>query len=306
MRALLAVPLVVAVLAGCLSAPAPSVESAPAETATTSLAALDLVATGCREGGGHSVHPKEYQELPEPWVPADILEDVGPQVVWSEYVDPLNPSPDPGETFGNWHATVLCESMTFRGRALEPAFFGYVGERVERPVFDTSTGPEPDHHYLVTVVAVADDELLRAFHDAGIQAMKASATWEDIGGGFDRILMTTELNGAYDSVQSWKAWGEPTAHTRVWFQDTGKELPHGAEGHTPHMDATPTSFDMWTTGGEHIVAEGQGYFSHSGTQHHGGLPGAGHTAALGYRDFDRTWTWGPSYPDVKLTQVWDH
>lgn len=303
-----AVAVLAVLLAGCLApaATSPVPSGADATAALSDPAPLDLVGTGCREGGGHSVHPKAFQELPEPWVPADVMDDVGPQVVWSEYVDPLNPTPDPGETFGNWHVTVLCETLAFRGRALDPPFFGYVGERIERPDFDASPGADPDHHYLVTVVAVADDELLAAFVDFGITAMKATATWERAADDVDRIVMLTESNGDYTSVQKWKPWGEPMPHARVWFQSTGKELPHGEHGHTPSMRATPVAFDMLTTGGTHLVAEGQGYFSHEGTEHHGGLPGAGRVAAVAYLDFDRTWTWGPRYPDVVLDTVWDH
>lgn len=295
-------------LAGCIGTTSES--PALGSTATGDHAAadaLDLQGTGCKEGGGHSVHPKAYQELPAPWVPADIMDDVGPQVVWSEAVDPFNPQPAKGNTFGNWHSTMICESLTFRGRAIEP-FLGYVGERIEKPAFDNSTGHEPDHHYLVTVVAVADDELLEAFHHFGIQAMKAVPSWETLPGGLERIQMDTELNGAYDTVVKWTPWGEMMQHTRIWFQNTGgKELPHGAEGHTPTMRATPISFDFWTNGGTHLVADGQAYFSHTGTEHHGptGAP-PGHTAAVAYVDFDRTFAWGPSYPDYQLDVVWDH
>lgn len=297
---------VVLVLAvsGCVALPADPAPAA-ADLAAVDLGGLDWTATGCREGGGHSVHPKEFQELPEPWVPADILDDVGPQVAWSEAPGPLPPSK--GNTFGNWHSTVLCDSMTFRGRALEPAFFGYVGERIERPVFDNSSGPDPDHHYLVTVVAVADDELLATLVAGGILAMKAEPSWEMLPGGLERIRMATELNGRYDSIHAYEAWGEPMVHTRLWFQNTGKELPHGADGHTPQMEATPVSLDMRTEGGVHFVAKGEGYFSHEGTQHHGPVaPPAGKTAAVVYRDFDRAWSWGPAYPEMTLRTVWDH
>jgi hypothetical protein len=255
--------------------------------------ALGLAATGCEEGGGHSVHPRMLNPLPEPWMPADILDDVGPQLLYSEVPDPTKPTPEKGSTIGNWHATVRCASWTLHGVEKPGLVFGYVGMKIEHPPFGDE---EPAREYIVTVVAANDPELIEAFHAAGVHAMSATTAWTPMPGDWLRVQMQTDHNGAYDSLFKPKSAGSIDAGlVRLWFQ---KENEDGTW--------SPVAIDMWTTEAQHVIADGQGYFSHSGTQHHFPAPGAyGHTAALMLRGFDREWSWGPR-PDVKILAYYDH
>lgn len=296
-----ALPLALALLAaGCLEA-APAHE--PLDAAATDAAAppepLGLAGARCFEGGGHSVHPRSLWEqgvvqvVPEPWVPADVIEDVGPQLLFSELPDPARPVPEEGNTMGNYHATMWCESWSLDGEPRDGLFFGFVGMRVERPEWSDDA---PTHHYVVTVVATNDDDLLARLGAGGIQAFRATADRVELPDGTLRIQMWTEGNGDYDSVFKPKADGEMHAtHVRLWWQRPLDGHAHGhAEGAHAEGAFEPVALDLVATGGEHLVAEAQGYFSHSGTDHHAPLPGAyGHTAAVMFRDFDRVIEWGP-------------
>ena len=260
---------------------------------------LGLAGANCFEGGGHSVHPKSLWEqgmvqvVPDPWVPADILADVGPQVVYSEVPDPVSPVPSEGNTMGNMHATLWCEEWTVDGEPRSDLLFGWVGMKVERPEWSDEA---PTHHYVVTVVATNDDTIHERLVAGGIHAMRITAQRTETPGGVLRIQMQTDHNGEYDSLFKPKAFGDMKAtHIRLWFQ---RENADGTY--------TPTPLDLLSTGGEHLVNEGQGYFSHRGTDHHGPQGGAaGQTAALLYRGFDRVFQWGPA-ANVTVPSYYDH
>lgn len=300
-------------LAGCAT---PAVDdattTAATDDATTTLAAFDLAGRGCIEAGGHSVHPRSLWEkgqvsvVPEPWVPADVWDDVGPQLTFSEVPDPERPIPEKGNTMGNYHATTWCDAWAFRGVEKPDMFFGWVGMKVEAPTFLPDDAPT--HQYVVTVLATNDDDVLAALHDAGFAAFKATATRETMPDGTLRIQMMTEGNGNYDSLFKPSEAGESVlAHARLWWQ----RAPDGAhhehdEGAHAEGAFQPIALDMLSTGGTHFVAEAQGYFSHSGTDHHAPLPGAyGHTAAMMHDGFDRVFSFGPQ-PDVMLDVAYVH
>ncbi len=308
MRAFLTGPLVLALVAsGCLGTVPAADDVAPAaNSAPSAMNALGLAGSGCTEGGGHSVHPMIFNPLPSPWMPADILDDVGPQLTYSEVPDPMKPIPEKGSTMGNYHATMTCDTWTFRGEEKPDLVFGFVGMKIETPPFGTDG---PTHQYLVTVIATSDSDVNAALHDAGFHPMLASATSITMPGDWNRIQMSTDHNGDYDSLFKPKAFGEMKAtHVRLWFQ-----IPNGAADCTGHECAgdgtfTPIALDLLAQpGGRHFVAEGQGYFSHSGTNHHDPMPGAyGHTAAVQYREFERTFEWGPHPTEVRLTDAYEH
>lgn len=308
------VALILLISAGCVTpAAVPDPDGASPDAAADAALAgpLGLAGAACFEGGGHSVHPVSLNPLPEPWMPADILSDVGPQLLYSEVPDPENPVPTEGKTMGNWHSTMWCEGWTLDGEAREDVFFGYVGMRVEPPAFDDASAPAT-HHYLVTVIATTDDVVLARLQAAGFAAMKATAQREDMPDGTMRLQMWTEGNGDYDSVFKPKEIGANDAtRTRLWFQSTptGGHAGHGGgeeRADRASGEFRPIALDLVTNGGTHLIAEGQGYFSHSGTAHHAPLPGAyGHTAALAHADFDRVFEWGPR-PDVTLTEAYLH
>ena len=287
--------LLVVASAGCVQQGVP-VDAADLTTADApSSPDLGLSGSDCREGGGHSVHPKALNPLPDPWVPADVLDDVGPQLWWSEVPDPSDPTrpPEEGGTIGNYHATMACASWSFRGEARKDVVFGFVGMKVEPPAWDDGAAAS---QYLVSVVATSDPDVHAALVDAGIHAMTASASWTDAPGGALRVQMSTDHNGDYDSLFKPKPFGaSPEGVVRLWF------LHENEDG-----TFSPVALDLRTTEARHSVADGQGYFSHSGTHHHDPLPGAyGHTAAALYEEFDRTFSIGPR-PDVVLDARYDH
>lgn len=318
MRVLLPVALLVlAGLAGCVQQAAPvepaaSGADAPADDA---LAPLDLLGSGCVQGGGHSVHPRSLWEkgvvrvVPDPWVPADVWDDVGPQALWSEIPDPERPVPEKGNTMGNYHATMWCGSWTLQGEPKEGAFVGFVGMKVEHPPFGSA---DTTHDYVVTVLATNDDDVHAALDAAGFHPMKATATRDELPDGTLRIRMHTDRNGDYDSLFKPQPYGDMKAErVRLWFQQSAEgHGDHGGHGETEGAHAKgafrPIALDLVSTGGRHLVAAGQGYFSHSGTDHHAPLPGAhGHTAAVLYDGFDVSLSWGPR-PDVTLDWAYVH
>lgn len=291
------------VSAGCLGADAPPENGTPtaSEPAPPSLPPFALTGQGCIEGGGHSVHPRTVaggvfdfaSAVPAPWQVADVLEDVGPQLVYSEVPDPMNPVPSEGNTWGNYHATVVCEGWTWNGETRDDLLFGFVGARVEEPPWGDGV---PSRNYLVTVVATNDPDVLDALHAAGIHATDATATLALDGAIFDAVLDTAH-HGRYESTFVMKELGAmPEAPIRLWFQ-------HENEDGT----FTPVALDMvHTPGGAHHGAEGQGYFGHWETDMHGPQGGlGGHTAALAYTDFDRTITLGPR-PTIALDEAYEH
>ena len=322
MRIALTLLVAALMLPGCVSEPVTDADGVGAADALADAAApspLGLAGTSCMEGGGHSVHPKslwasgQVRVVPDPWVPADVLDDVGPQLTFSEIPDPERPIPENGNTMGNYHATMWCDAWTLDGAPRDDVFLGFVGMKVEDPRWfgDAGGAAQPTHQYVVTVVASNDDEVLARLHAGGIAAMKATATRDELPDGTLRIRMFTEGNGAYDSLFKPKADGDMHAtHVRLWWQmpldDAGHEHGHD-DG--PHMEGAfrPVALDLFAQGGAHAVAEAQGYFSHTGTQHHEPLPGAyGHTAAVLYTGFDRVVEWGPRVGDVTLDWAYVH
>lgn len=297
-------------LAGCIDTPAASdlgPASTDAATIDGALAPLGLAATSCFEGGGHSVHPRMFDPLPDPWVAADILDDVGPQLVYSETPDPTKPIPPKGDTIGNYHATVWCEGWTLDGAPVDDLIFGFVGMKVEPPVFDVGSEPAT-HHYLVTVIASNNEDVNARLNAAGIAAIPATAERMVAPDGTLRIQMWTEGNGDYDSLFKPKEMGDNTAtRVRLWWQEGyGHGGDHGVRAASEEHGYRPLALDLVTTGGTHYVAEAQGYFSHSGTAHHAPLPGAyGHIAALMYDGFDRVFEFGPR-PDIAIPEAYDH
>lgn len=317
MRCLILVGLILAlVAAGCFGdAPVEAADVHAGADEDGPLPPLGLAGSDCREGGGHSVHPRSLwaqgmvRVVPPPWVPADVIEDVGEQITYSEIPDPLRPIPEEGNTMGNYHATMWCEQWSLDGHTRDDLFVGFVGMRVEPPDFDEDAAT-PTHHYVVTVVVTNDETLLERLRAGGIHAVSGAAQHTTVAPDLLRIQMQTDGNGDYDSIFVTRSHGEMHAtHVRLWWQ-------HDLDGHGGHADHSggphangqfkPIALDLLATGGTHHVGAAQGWFSHTGTDHHAPLPGAyGKTAAAYYDGFDRTFEWGPR-PDVTLSQAYVH
>ncbi|MGQ0536449.1 MAG: hypothetical protein ACT4PT_10285 [Methanobacteriota archaeon] len=301
MRAPFVVTAAVLLLSGCLGAdsddgPAAtqSLDSQPAPALGQRPTAFELGGTGCTEAGGHSVHPEIEGYLPPPWDPADILEDTGETLLYSELpYDPTKPVPEKGHTMGNYHATVVCEGWTVAGEARDDLVFGFVGMRVEAPPFDDGVATR---HYLVTVVASGDENVLAWLHAAGIHATKTTGVAEPAVGGMLHTLLDTEDHGVYESFFVPTEVGEMDAGPyRLWWQKANDDGTF-----------SPVAIDLWNTGGTKIRSDGEGWFSHTRTEDHAPIPGAwGHTRALGYVGFDRVVKFGPA-PDVRLPEAYIH
>lgn len=282
--------------AGCASSDPPSPagdEAAPPGAGTTD--AL-LQATDCIEGGGHSVHPKFPDYLPQPWLPADVLDDTGTPPLTSEFWShPTGAVPEEGNTMGNWHVTMMCGSTTAGGgRMVADHVFGFVGMRVEPPPFDT--GPAVERHYLVTVIASNDAGLRERLHDRGFHAVDVAGHVGVQDNGLFHNVLDTAGHGVYESYFSPIEAGEMPASYRLWFQrDNG--------------DGTfsPVALDVQNAGGTRLRAEGfYGTFTHLETEDHSPLPGAaGESPGVGYTGFDRVITFGPA-PNVTMDEAYIH
>lgn len=249
---------------------------------------LEIQARDCVEGGAHSTYNMDWLEgyLPEPWVLADVTEDVGPQVVTSYGYPAMGP------LAGIYHASVVCKSWTRDGEEHENLVFGYVAIRVEAPPFDDSG---IDRHYLLDVFSVGDEGIHHSLHDAGFHAtVTASAAFEAVGPLIHTVL-DDEGHGVYETYFKPKEMGPVPEASRLW-------MLHKADDGTYH----PMAIDLENSGGKHIAGDGQAVFSHLRTGDHAPLPGAaGNVAALGYTGFDRVIRLGP-VPEIALAEGFEH
>ncbi|MDX1612240.1 MAG: hypothetical protein R3185_07715, partial [Candidatus Thermoplasmatota archaeon] len=202
------------------------------------------------------------------------------------------PVPTEGNTWGHYHATIVCEDWWLDGEPRPGLLLGFVGPKVETPAFAPDAA---DDAYLATVLATNDATLYEKLAAAGVPVMWAQGWIQQSMGEMD-VSMETDHNGEYRSIFAKKHLGaHEDGHTRIWVQ---QEHANGT--------VTPLALDFHDQGGEHYGAEGQGYFHHAGTDHHAPLPGAyGKTAAVVYEGFDRTVSFGPA-PDVLLPAAYHH
>jgi hypothetical protein len=253
-----------------------------------------LASTDCLEGGGHSVHPELPDYLPEPWDPADVMEDTGKPPVYTEA--PFHPQyvvPQDGNSMGNWHVAVTCGSDAFNGRDLAEHVFGYVGMRVEPPPFDE--GPPADRHYLVTVISSNDGAVREALHHAGFHATDATGWAVVRDDGVFHSILDTDGHGVYESYFMPMPGGDMPGRFRLWFQ---MENGNGT--------FSPVALDVENTGGERLRADPYGTFTHLETEDHAPLPGAGgESPQVAYTGFSRTMTLGPR-PSVYLEEAYVH
>lgn len=294
--------LATAAVAGCLGATkdtADPVEAASTDSVDGEGPPLALTGEGCVMGGGQSVHPQEallYGNLsdivPDPWRVADVLEDTGPQFTYSQWPKPTAPVPEEGDTWGHYHATMVCESWTLGGETREDVVFGFVGPKVKTPGFAETSA---DDEYLVTVVATNDEAVLEDLQTRGVDAMHANASVERVGDQLE-VSMRTAHNGEYLSIYRLNELGPiEDKRIRLWYQH---ERTNGTY--------QPIAIDVTREGGTHYGDQGEGYFHHQRTAHHWPLPGAyGHTAAVHYDGFDVSLAWGPS-PNVTVEEAYEH
>lgn len=298
----LAACLLAAGLTGCVGTDETTMDDAEptaAEPSSSTDEPLALAGEGCTMGGGQSVHPREgmvygniSEIVPEPWHVDDVLEDTGPQYTYSQWPKPTAPKPQEGDTWGHYHATLVCETWTLDGETREDVVFGFVGPKVKTPSFATSSA---DDEYLATVVATNDEAVMADLQAHGVEAMHADASVERVGDQLE-VSMRTAHNGEYLSIYRLNDLGPlEDERIRLWSQHE-----------TTEGDYRPIAIDLVRDGGTHSGDQGEGYFHHQRTAHHWPLPGAyGHTAAVHYEGFDVAFEWGPA-PNVTLEEEYVH
>lgn len=284
-----------ALLAGCIAQPAP--EPAPVQAAGADLPAgpaFRLEGTGCLVGGGHSVHSQRIAPfiIPEPWKVADILADVGPQLVFPE--EPEDGVPSEGNTWGNWHVTVTCDAWMYGGEPLDGLVFGFVSAFVEAPPWDDGV---PVKSAIMTVLAASDHGVHEALHGAGFHASLTTGVNEYAAPGLYHHVLDTDDHGVYESAYRTAEAGEaPQGVLRLWHQFENEDGTY-----------SPYALDIAMTGGKHLWAEPNGYFSHLRTEDHAPLPGAaGNIAGLNWEGVDLVITLGPKRDDVRLPEAYIH
>lgn len=294
-RGLVLLAMAVFVVAGCTAPATVQPASAPA-TAPPAAAepAFSIQGKACSVAGGHSIHSKSVERfvIPEPWVAADILDDVGDQLMFPE--EPQDGKPSKGNTWGNWHVTVKCTEWSTEDGAMREHVFGFVSTRVETPPWDLDGGAV--RHYILNVLATSDEHVLEHFHGAGFHATPTSGISEWPAPGVFHHVLDTRDHGMYESLYKVEEMGEaPQGIVRLWWQFENEDGTF-----------SPRALDLKLTGGKHFRAEPNGWFHHLRTEDHSPLPGAGgNIAGLNWEEVDIEVTLGPA-PAVLLDKAYLH
>lgn len=312
--ALLAIALAVA---GCISSPAspqPVASDGPAPAWSTAAAFPRVELAECTEGGGHSNYNLADLEaagiMPEPWVLADVSDDIGPVTI----TNTVPPTPATGPQSGIYHAAFRCESWTLDGAAQDGALQGgYVGIRIEAPPFDA--GPMAARHYLVVTFATDSEAVNQALADAGLGPGQSQVTVGMMGPLFHSVFDEVD-HGVYEAhFQPVEAGPKEDGIVRIWLQHgAGHHGDFSVQNHDSGIH--PRALDLLDAGGSHFHAQdATAAFSHTRTSDHDQdlglgvpvpLPGvAGQTAGLGYAGFTRVLLPGPQ-PAVSLSEPWVH
>jgi hypothetical protein len=281
------------VFAGCTTPAQVQPAAAPGDTPASGEPAFQLNGHGCNIGGGHSIHSTSVERfvIPEPWKAADILDDIGDQVVYPE--EPQDGIPSKGKTWGNWHVTVVCDDWSTEDGALADHTFGFVATRIEAPPFDTGGA---ERHYILNVLATSDEHVLEHFHEAGFHATGTTGVYEWPAPGVFHHVLDTKDHGVYESIYRTFEMGDaPQGVVRFWWQHENDDGTY-----------SPYAMDLKLTGGKHLRAEPNGYFSHLRTEDHAPIPGAvGNIAGLNWEGSDIEVTLGPK-PPVVLEKAYLH
>ena len=294
-RSLVVLALGVLVLAGCTAPAAVQPSTAPGATSASPMSDFKLTAHGCSVGGGHSIHSTSVERfvIPEPWKAADILDDIGPQLVFPE--EPEDGVPTKGNTWGNWHVTVACKDWSGDDGALKDFSFGFVATRVETPPWDDSA---PGRSYILNVLGTSDQDILEHFHMAGFHATPATGVSEWLAPDVFHHKLDTKDHGVYESIYKTVDAGDaaPDGIVRLWWQHENEDKTF-----------SPVALDLkLSAGGKHLYADPNGYFSHLRTDDHAPIPGAaGNIAGLNWEGVDLEVTLGPA-PPVVLEKAYAH
>lgn len=247
-----AVAVVLVLLAGCLAQPAPE----PAASAATGPVAarqtpFEMTAAGCVEAGfvaGYGARGGEMPKLAEVWQTADIREEIG------------NPTRDAtgipvvGPLFGNWHMGFRCATADTTAGPAEDFVFGYVGEMVEPPAWDTGGA---DLHFLLSGLSFANGTIGDAARNSTIadvtHTAKVEVDWrmpKELPRSAVRVEFLDAEKGLYESDSTMSLYRDvPERTIRLWWQvpTSGVKDDHA---HSHDSGGSLTSF------GEEMPQEG--------------------------------------------------
>ncbi|HEV8358892.1 MAG TPA: hypothetical protein VGR28_00405 [Candidatus Thermoplasmatota archaeon] len=309
------------VLAGCVS-PASPATVAPASALDEAPAAFAMTATDCEEGGFVAAYNADQapQKLADVWELADIREEIG---------NPIHDAvgrPTAGALVGNWHMGFRCASVTSTGGDATDYLFGYVGDMIEAPAWDTGGA---DLHFLVSGLGFADGPIadaLRASTIADITpATEARVDWlvpKEAPRSAAYVVYTDGEKGTYESWSDLALLRDAPERTiRLWWQvpANGTADPHahhnamrGFMG-APDQDAEgawhPIYWDLHVAGGPQYTTpplDGVELASHNRLSFEHGPVVAQPTLTNIYELRGLTFTSGHVVEDVVLTKLWNH
>ena len=269
--------------AGCLSQNLP--EAVDLDDAA-SLAAVPwslLFPEGCREAG--FVAPYNMNEgdtIADAFVRADVQDEIG---------SPLIRSPGAKTTeavTGNWHQGFYCPTAVRDGQVVQDFLWGYVGQWIEPPAWDTGGA---DVHVHLTGFGMQDG----ALRDSALpltmmditQTTEASLT--EFPGGTVQIYFRDEPKGTYEvhgpiqpvrdveprTIRFW--WYVPTDGSRSEIghvHDDPLNVGQPADQHAAKMEGMtfhPAWVDLHTGGGtQRLSVDAAAAASHNDEDAHGG------------------------------------
>jgi hypothetical protein len=311
------------VLAGCLSpaSPAPALTTSSATDAPPA-GAFSLTATDCEEGGFVAAYNNRGEfKLAEVWELADISEEIG-NPVHDALGNPAN-----GPLIGNWHMGFRCGSVTSTAGDESDYMFGYVGDAVEPPSWDTGGA---DMHFLLSGLGFENGTIadaLRATTIADVTpAVTARVEWlapKELPRSAAYVVYIDGEKGDYESWSDLALLRESPERTiRLWWQvPANGTMDHhahhnamrGFTGVGPDEDAegewNPVYWDLHVSGGPQYTtppADGVQIGSHNKFKFEHG-PVAGQPTLTNIYELESlTFTSGHVVKDVVLTKMWNH
>lgn len=310
MRGLVPLLGVVVVLAGCVAGP--DLSETASTAAVTDAPPFSFSAESC-EAGGFASSYAGTPILAGVWQTADIREEIGNPIRDSVGLPVLGP------LTGNWHIGIECATATGpAGETLEAFEFGWVGQMIEPPPWDTGGA---DIHYLLTGLAFDEGPIgegLRAATTADVTHVEEVALdWlvpKDMPRSAISARFVDRERGVYESWSDMQHYRDlPDRVVRFWWQvpADGSEANSGHQHSTGTMrgDFHPIHFDMRVAAGaQHLTPPvgGVELASHNMLKmEHGPVLGQPCTT-LTYEQPTLTFTVGQIFPDVLIEEVWTH
>ena len=213
-----------------------------------SVAPFSFSAETCEVGGFVSSYAGSM-ELAGIWRTADIREELGNPVRDSMGMPVIGP------LFGNWHIGIECATATGAGETLEDFEFGWVGQMIEAPSWDTGGA---DKHFLLTGLAFDESPIgegLRAATTADItHVQEVTLDWltpKDLPRSAINARFVDVERGVYESWSDMERHGEmPDRVVRFWWRCRQTEAKRTRGISTPRARwkaSTSRSTSTWSS-----------------------------------------------------------